>query len=365
MQIIRTAVRPNARLLAATAAVLAGAFAFGAALTAAPAFADDAAPVDEIGISAQPVSDDGPLRTRFDYSIAPGQSLEDAYSVTNRSTGPQTFSVYATDAYNTDDGAFGLLESGVAPTDAGGWISFRGAPSVQVTLQPDETTTIPFTVRAPDDATPGDHAGGLVASVQSPDGQVLVDRRLGTRLYVRVAGDLQPGLSIAGISASYTPSLNPFAGETTVTFTVRNAGNVALSGALKSEVRGLFGIGLSTPLEQDVSEMLPGSTRTVTTTIAGVGQWIYLNPVVTVYPRVDETAPNPGPLTSVSRDTVLFVVPWMALGLIVLALLVWGGVRFVRRRDDARAKEWMEYTEAVARRKADAEREPEFAESGA
>lgn len=365
MQIFRTAVRPNARPLAAIATVVAGAFVLGAVFATAPARADDAAPVDEIGISAQPVSDDGPLRTRFDYSMSPGQTLEDAYSVTNRSTGPQTFTVYATDAFNTDEGAFGLLESGATPTDAGAWISFSGAPSVQVTLQPDESTTIPFTVRAPDDATPGDHAGGLVASVQSPDGQVLVDRRLGTRLYVRVAGDLQPGLTIAGISSSYAPSLNPFAGETTVTFTVRNAGNVALSGDLKTEVRGLFGIGLATSLEQDLSEMLPGSTRTVTTTVSGVGQWVYLNPVVTVYPRVDETAPNPGPLTSVSRDTVLFVVPWVALVLLLLSALVWGGIRLSRRRNDARAKAWMEYAENEARRKADAEREPVSVESGA
>lgn len=364
MQIFRTAVRPNARPLATIAAVLAGAVALSALIASAPARAEDAAPVEEIGISAQPVADDGPIRTRFDYTIGPGQSLEDAYTVTNRSTGPQTFTVYATDAFNTDEGAFGLLETGVAPTDAGAWVSFSGASSVQLTLQPDESTTIPFTVRAPDDATPGDHAGGIVASVQSPDGQVLVDRRLGTRLYARVPGELQPNLSIAGISSSYTPSLNPFAGETTVTFTVRNAGNVALAGDLKAEVRGLFGIGLSAPVEQEVSEMLPGSTRTVTATIAGVGQWIYLNPVVTVYPKVDDTAPNPGPLPSVTRDTVLFVVPWLLVAIIVLGLLVWGGIRLSRRRNDARAKEWMEYAEAEARRKAEAEREPVSTGSG-
>jgi dihydroorotate dehydrogenase (fumarate) len=355
VQILRIAGRPNARLLPA---LVAAAVALGVVLASAPAHAEDAPPTDEIGIAAQPVSDDGPIRTRFDYTIGPGQTLDDGYVVTNRGTGPQTFTVYATDAFNTDEGAFGLLDTGVAPTDAGSWVTFSGAPSVQVTLQPAETTTIPFTVRAPDDATPGDHAGGIVASVQSPDGQVIVDRRLGTRLYARVPGDLQPALTIAGISASYTPSLNPFSGDTTVTFTVRNAGNVALAGDLKAEVRGLFGIGLSAPIEQEVSEMLPGSTRTITTTVSGVGQWVYLNPGVTVYPKVDESAQNPGPLTSVSRDTVLFVVPWLLVALIILGLLIWGGVRFSRRRNDKRAQEWMDYAEAEARRKAESEREP-------
>jgi len=363
VQFFRTAVRPNARPLPALAAVLAAAIALGSAVPAGSARADDAAPVDEIGISAQPVSGDGATRSRFDYTIAPGQSLDDAYQVTNRSTAPQTFTVFATDAFNTDDGSFALLETGTAPTDAGAWVSFDGQSSVVMTLQPDESATVPFTLRTPDDATPGDHAAGIVASVQTSDGQVLVDRRLGARLYVRVPGDLQPSLSIAGMSASYSPGLNPFAGETTVTFTVRNAGNVALSGDLKTEVRGLFGIGLSAPLEEEVAEMLPGSTRTITTTVAGVGQWVYLAPVVTLYPRVDATAQNPGALTSVSRDTVVFAMPWAALALLLVAGLVVLVVRVRRRRDAVRAQEWMDFAEAEARRKAEAEREPAVAET--
>ena len=360
MQFFRTAARPNALLLPALA-TLAAALA-GVLALVSPAVADEQAPTDEIGISAQPQAGDGPLRTRFDYTVAPGQSLDDAYVVRNEGSAAQTFTVYATDAFNTDDGAFALLEGGVAPSDAGSWVAFSGQPSVQVDLQPGETATIPFTVRAPDDASPGDHAAGVVVSVQSPDGQVLVDRRLGTRLYVRVPGELQPNLTIAGLSSSYTPSLNPFAGETTVTFTVPNAGNVALSGQLKTDVRGLFGIALAAPVAQEVSEMLPGSTRTITTTVPGVGQWVFLNPVVTLYPAVDATAQNPGPLVSVTRDAVLFVVPWALLLLVVIGLAVWALVWASRRRNDRRAQAWLAHTEAEARRKAEAEREPVGAE---
>ncbi|MFJ6652771.1 hypothetical protein ACIQLJ_08250 [Microbacterium sp. NPDC091313] len=364
MQFFRTGARPNARRLIMIAAAVSAAIA-GSVVLAAPSFADEQAPTDEIGISAQPQPGDGGIRTRFDYTVGPGQSLDDAYVVRNEGSAAQTFTVYATDAFNTDDGAFGLLEGGVSPSDAGAWVSFDGQPSVQVQLQPAESATIPFTLRAPDDASPGDHAAGIVASVQSPDGQVLVDRRVGTRLYVRVPGDLQPSLTIAGISSSYSPSLNPFAGETTVTFTVRNAGNVALSGQLKTEVRGLFGIALAAPIEQEVSEMLPGSTRTVTATVAGVGQWVFLNPTVTLYPAVDATAQNPGPLLSVTRDAVLFVVPWALLLVIAIGLLVWAIVWFSRRRNDRRAQEWMAYAEAEARRKADAERQAVVAGPGA
>ena len=58
-------------------------------------------------------------------------------------------------------------------------------------------------------------------------------------------------------------------------------------------------------------------------------------------------------------------MPWLLLGLIVLGLLIWGGIRFSRRRNDARAKEWMEYAEAEARRKAETEREAVSAGSDA
>lgn len=351
--------RPNAWGIRSIAVALVAAAALASSLSSTVAArAEDAPSTDTIGISAAPQSADASSpRSRFSYQMGPGQVLDDTYVVTNVGSTAQSFTVFATDAFNTDEGGYGLLETGVAPTDAGAWVDFSGQPSVSVQLDPGASTEVPFRVTVPANAGPGDHAAGLVVSALANDGQVLVDRRVGTRLYVRVPGDLQPILTIDGMSASYTPSLNPLDGETSVTFTVRNAGNVALSGRLKAEVRGLFGIGMSGQVDADVDEMLPGSTRTVTTTVSGVGQWVYLSPTVTLYPAVDEQALNPGPLRSVSRDTVLFVVPWALLAVMLVGLLVWGWVRLRRRIDERRARAWIEYTEAEARRKAEAARE--------
>lgn len=351
--------RPKAWGIRSVALALVGVAAVSAAFSAArPAHAEDAPSTDTIGVSAAPLSPEGTSpRSRFSYQMSPGQTLDDTYVVTNVGSTPQTYTVFATDAFNTDEGGYGLLETGVTPTDAGAWVDFGGQPSVSVALEPGASTEVPFHLAVPADAGPGDHAAGLVVSALANDGQVLVDRRVGTRLYVRVPGDLQPIMSIDGMSASYAPSLNPLDGETTVTFTVRNAGNVALAGRLKAEVRGLFGVGVSGVVESDVDEMLPGSTRTVTTTLSGVGQWVYLAPSVTLYPSIDDQALNPGPLRSVSRDTVLFVVPWALLLVVLVGLLVWGWLRLRRRVDERRARAWVEYTEAEARRKAETERE--------
>ena len=99
----------------------------------------------------------------------------------------------STDAFNDDAGEFALLETSVAPVDIGAWVTFEnGANRLQFDLAPGESRLVPFTVSIPAEATPGDHAGGIAASVQSPSGQVTLDRRLGTRMYLRVSGESKP-----------------------------------------------------------------------------------------------------------------------------------------------------------------------------
>jgi hypothetical protein len=353
VQLFPTLARPHARAAAILAlALLAGAAA--AVLPTTTSFADDT-----IGISGAPLADANTTgRTRFSYQMSPGQEVEDAYVVTNTGTVPQTFAVFATDAFNSEDGGYGLLDTGVAPSDAGAWVVFEGgATQLDLPLQPGESKVVPFTVKTPADASPGDHAAGLVISAVSADGQVIVDRRVGTRLYVRVPGDLQPNLTISSMTASYAPTFNPLAGDTTLTFTVRNAGNVALGADMTVGVKGLFGIGLGDTVKEELDEMLPGSTRTVSVVVPGVGQWVYLNPYVSMAPKVDPEAMNPGPLPVINRDIVIFVVPWVLLALIVLGLGIWAWIRFSRTRNEKNAKAWIEHTEAEARRKADAERE--------
>jgi dihydroorotate dehydrogenase (fumarate) len=340
--------RPGSRtLLGLVAAVLALAFTLG--LTAAPAFADQTD-----GISGGPADE----RTRLSYQMKPGQRLDDEYVVRNTGSTPQTVTLFATDAFNTDDGQYALLDTARKPTGVGTWIIFNGADKVEhIALAPGQQKTVPFTVNVPANAGPGDHAGGIVVSNQVGSGQILVDRRVATRLYVRVPGKLQPQLTIASLHATYDPSWNPLDGRTTLTFTIRNGGNVSLGAHLVAGANTFFGIGTGGEVRKDVLEMLPGSTRTMSVVVTGVPQVGYLDPHVSLQPTVDKDALNPGPLHVVSRDTVIVAVPWW---LLVVALLVGGFflVRWLRRRGDGkRAAEWVAYTEAEARRKAREEQE--------
>jgi len=310
---------------------------------------------DYDGIAGSPAASGGvdQSRSRFSYQVAPGQTISDEYLVQNTGTTAQSITVYATDAFNSEDGGFSLLDGGVPTTIVGNWVTFaNGAATVSLDLEPGASQVIPFTVTTPADASPGDHAGGIIVSALSPSGEISLDRRVAIRLYVRVAGELQTGLTISSISTSYQPELNPFSGTALITVTVNNTGNVALGANTVARVRGLFGLPLSGISREKVPEMLPGSTRTLTFSVPGVGAWLYLNPQVDLAATIDNGAPNPGVLPTASREADLMVIPWglLILVLVVVAVLVTG--RWSRRRDGKRAAAWIAYTEAEALRKA-------------
>ena len=313
---------------------------------------------DAIGIAGQPAGAEGAPdgRSRFSYAADPGQQIADQYIVRNTGTIAQSFTMLATDAFNDEDGAFGLLETGAETIDVGAWVLFEnGTNRLQFDLQPGESRLVPFTVTVPAQAGPGDHVGGILASVVTPGAQVNVDRRLGTRLYVRVSGEIQAGLTISGLeSENIGDWWNPFAGTVRVHYTVENTGNVALASNISVGVRTWFGLPAAGQMGDGIPELLPGSTRTFETDLPGVASWGYLNPWVTLNPFVegdDETKRLS--VAATSRDTVLIALPW---ALLIVILLAAGFVllrRWRRRVDAKRAEVWIEYTENEARRKAE------------
>lgn len=353
------ATRATSAIRRALLAALLGAVAISGVVLAAPTAA---VAEDTIGISGQPASAEGTPdgRTRFSYAVDPGQQLSDQYLVSNAGTLPQTFTILATDAFNDEAGDFALKPTDEAPADLGTWVRFENGESrIQFELQPGESRLLPFTVVVPDNATPGDHSGGIVASVVTPDAQVKIDRRLGTRMYVRVAGDIQTGLAVGKLTGDYSGEWwNPFTGTLKLSYTVENIGNIALASNVSIGANTWFGIPLSTQVGDAIPELLPGGTRTYETEVPSIAAWGYLNPWVKLNPFVEgDDATKRLQVQATTRDAVVIAMPWAVVILLALvALLV--GFRFWRRKVDAqRAAAWMKYTEAEALRKASAERD--------
>ncbi|MCJ1708621.1 DUF916 domain-containing protein [Microbacterium sp. VKM Ac-2923] len=346
------------RFPALGAAVIAVAAMFALLVPTAPATAAEGDAPTTIGVATRPAGDDGRPdgRSRFSYTADPGQAVTDRVLVGNTGSQRQDFTVYATDAYNAADGSFSLLATADAPTSVGAWLRFDdGSDRVQFSLEPNEVRLLPFTVAFPADATPGDHVGGLVASVIEAGAQVSVDRRVATSIFARVSGELQPQLSIGSYDATYEGDWwNPFAGDVRLHFTVTNPGNVALAANLTSGVVTWFGAPVAGPQGGAIPVLLPGNTATYDVNVGGVAQWLYLNPRTVLSPFVDSPdAAQQLSVTPISRDAITFGIPWM---LFILTGLVGAAVLFVRwrrRRDEARAQEWVEYMERAAAAEAD------------
>ena len=296
---------------------------------------------EKVGIGIAPANDSGKPdgRTRFTYLADPGQSATDHVRVTNTGTTALKVTVSAADAYNEDNGDFSLRANGEKQTGASSWVTFDGKPELQLTLPPRAARTIPFTVRVPKDATPGDHAAGLLASATT-GGQVTVQRRIADRLYVRVSGKLQPLLTISSFSGVYHSGINPLDGSITVTSTVTNSGNVALEGTATMTAGTWFGLGVGQLYRSQLPEILPGNTSTVSYEVSAVPQVGYAVVSLLVQGGISGDAPDPGPLPVIQRDAFVLAVPWFLVGLIVIGVGVFLLIRWRRKRDQLYAEEW-------------------------
>jgi hypothetical protein len=294
---------------------------------AAPA----AAPNDPSGMTwaVRPAGPKGPSgRDYFVYSVSPGQTVMDKVSISNLSDQARTFRVYATDAFNTADGSFSLLTADRTATGIGKWATFQHGTYI---IKAGKTVQVPFTLKVPHDATPGDHSGGIIASLTqqrtTAQGQrVNVDRRVAARIYLRAAGPLTPALQVSALRADYDAPLVGN-GRMDVTYTIRNTGNVRMTALARIGAQGPFGLPLGRQASRRVPELLPGNSYTFTERIRGVAPAGRLTTSVRLSPT-DPQNGRPVSARPISRSSSLWHVPWPIPGLVVLLI---GGILYARR----------------------------------
>ncbi|MCX5378284.1 DUF916 domain-containing protein [Streptomyces sp. NBC_00091] len=190
-------------------------------------------------------------RAYFFHQGAAGTTVSDSATILNSSDRELTFQVFATDAVNTPTGgAFALLPAETKPKDVGTWVALAPGAASTVTVPPRGRKDIPFTLKVPQDAAPGDHVGGIVALNTQVEGvqqegkvQVGVKRSVGARLYVRVPGPVTPGLSVEDVRVSRGAPLLPWVKDAraTIAYTLVNRGNVVVGPRVEVSARGLFG----------------------------------------------------------------------------------------------------------------------------
>lgn len=329
--------------------------------------------------AVQASSQQGPDgRKAFSYvDIKPGTVLHDYVGVTNFSAMPVTFSVYATDAFTDKNGDYELLAADKKPQDVGAWTAIL---KNSVTLAPGERANEPITLTVPSTATPGDHSGGIIASVtvdakNSQGTTVKVDRRLAVPLYLRVAGPLNPGLTIESVSSHYHGTLNPIGGGAAdVTYIVHNTGNIRLDLSQEVTVKGLFGLKIASGQAKSLANLLPGATYQATVHLSNVfplgPMSVDVRGVPTQVAGIPEAQPKPA---AVSIGVSMWATPWLLILVVIVLVGGFFGVRWLLRwRRDRRnqtvasavAKARRDTVEALKKRAAAAKAEAGKADAG-
>ncbi|KAA9084954.1 COG1470 family protein [Microbacterium radiodurans] len=308
----------RAALLAAGALVvsLAAAPAASAAEAPAPNTAPEGPAVEWSVVPADASGPDGRISLR--HELEPGASTGDAIAVTNLSAEAADFTVAAGDGRVGADGAFDVGTE--TPERGGAWVSVEGADGDgALTLAAGETRVLPVTIAVPADATPGDHPAGIVVGRSASDGGVTLTHRVGVRLHLQVAGEIEPALRIEAASASYAASWNPFSpGTLTVEYTVTNTGNVRLGASGSVDAAGPLGM-LRTGTERgEARELLPGDTATQRVEV-GLLPLVLLAGEVVVTPVAlgDDRLALP---EAASSGFSTLAMPWSLLVLVVLAV---------------------------------------------
>ncbi|MFF3678095.1 WxL protein peptidoglycan domain-containing protein [Streptomyces sp. NPDC002120] len=261
-------------------------------------------------------------RAYFFHQGTAGTTLGDSVTILNSSDKDLTFQVFATDAMNTPaGGAFALLPVESRPKDVGAWVALPPEAAGTVTVPAKGRKDIPFTVKVPADATPGDHVGGIVALNTAVEGvqqdgkvQVGVKRSVGARLYFRVPGPLTPGLSVEDVRISRSAPLLPWIrnARATVSYALVNRGNVVVEPKVTVSAEGLFGRRvLDRPARELKLTLLPGQRVELTEPWPDAPQsdWV----------TVRITAGASAHPDLVSRSETDFVaVPWPAVGLFLV-----------------------------------------------
>lgn len=293
-------------------------------------------------------------RAFIQVAAAPGSTVYEHVALLNQGSAPVTLRVYGADGLMADGG--GLTVGGADdPVDAGTWIDLGGVTEVEVPAQAAETgfgyVILPIALTVPADAEPGDHVAGLVASLDSPGTAgtdtpaIELQQRVAARVYVQVAGALDPGLAVEGVHATWSGTALG-TGTAAISYTLRNTGNARVAVDQQVRVAGPFGLGSVETDPPRVDDLLPGGTTDVTVEVDALP--LVLESVqVTAHARQAAAGIDPGDLTA-TGTTRLLAVPWLWVAL--LLLLVVAVVLLLARRRRRRAARRSRTAQREARR---------------
>ena len=197
---------------------------------------------------------------RIELTGDPGQTITGSFGLFNEQDTHKTFySSYENFEARGETGTPYFLpgEEGLAV-----WIETDS----QVSLEPDERKSIPFTIRIPQNAEPGGHFAAIFWGTTPPqvgEGQVAIGGKVGILVLLKVSGDIQEGGGILELNTAEGKVLSSLP----VTFIYRfsNDGGDRIKPEGEIKIKNTLGFTAAT-LDANKGEgnILPGSIRKFT-----------------------------------------------------------------------------------------------------
>lgn len=269
----------------------------------------------------------------IEETLDPG--IEKQYTVTiqNLKETEQMFYLFTRNIKGVRDGGVPVFAETdeVTGYELADWLEL---PITEVLLAGNEQTSVTFTMRVPENASPGSHFGGVFISVDPPEIEnsgAAVGYQVANIISIRVSGDAIEEADIRQFSTSKF-----LYGSQNVDFEVRieNKGNVLIRPRGPLEIRNMLGnkVGDLTFNEEQFA-VFPGDTREFTNIkwegdSIGFGRYeAVLSPVYGDY----------GAKKTMSSTVTFWILPWSIIGpaigiLAVILLIVFVFVRLYIRR---------------------------------
>lgn len=217
---------------------------------ALPAFGQETA-----GVKIQP--------SIIEERVDPGETRSATLQVTNVGSVRKTFYLVARDVISVSSA--GVPEFAQGPPREGGVASWVTFGRTSLTLGPNATGEVPFTVAVPKDAGPGAHLGGIVVATEPPAPSgvgTAVAFGASTILSLRVSGAVVEEASIREFRTDHSIYSRPG-----VRFLVRleNVGNALVRPRGPLEITDMFGKKVATlVVNEDAAAVAPKTVREFT-----------------------------------------------------------------------------------------------------
>ena len=173
----------------------------------------------------------------FIYTLKPSEVKEAKVDVVNQSDQSVEVKIYPVDAVTTKDGAFAPQSEDREKIDVGAWINM---PVSELSLKPNETKAVNFTIKVPENAEVGDHMGAIIVQgkevAEARKGTAMrVVSRVGARIYLTVAGEMIKELELENFSYKIEE------GQVVFYLTLTNKGNIRISPKGEIEIKDKSG----------------------------------------------------------------------------------------------------------------------------